>query len=72
MFVLGQGVDDPTAMFGTTKDLAARFGPDRVFDTPLSEEVDDGRLHRRRDERHAPGVHAQPARTSCCSRSTSS
>ena len=38
VFVLGQGVDDPTAMFGTTKDLAARFGPDRVFDTPLSEE----------------------------------
>ena len=39
VFVLGQGVDDPTAMFGTTKDLAARFGPDRVFDTPLSEEA---------------------------------
>jgi pyruvate dehydrogenase E1 component beta subunit len=38
VFVLGQGVDDPTAMFGTTRDLAARFGPDRVFDTPLSEE----------------------------------
>src|SRR5918993_3777656 len=38
VFVLGQGVDDPTAMFGTTKDLALRFGADRVFDTPLSEE----------------------------------
>jgi pyruvate dehydrogenase E1 component beta subunit len=38
VFVLGQGVDDPTAMFGTTKDLARRFGSDRVFDTPLSEE----------------------------------
>src|SRR5690349_20182825 len=37
--VLGQGVDDPTAMFGTTKGLAAHFGPDRVFDTPLSEEA---------------------------------
>ena len=37
VFVLGQGVDDPTAMFGTTKGLQARFGP-RVFDTPLSEE----------------------------------
>jgi pyruvate/2-oxoglutarate/acetoin dehydrogenase E1 component len=39
VFVLGQGVDDPLAMFGTTRDLAARFGADRVFDTPLSEEA---------------------------------
>jgi pyruvate dehydrogenase E1 component beta subunit len=38
VFVLGQGVDDPTAMFGTTKGLQARFGRSRVFDTPLSEE----------------------------------
>lgn len=38
VFVLGQGVDDPSAMFGTTRGLQARFGPDRVFDTPLSEE----------------------------------
>jgi pyruvate dehydrogenase E1 component beta subunit len=38
VFVLGQGVDDPSAMFGTTKGLHQRFGRDRVFDTPLSEE----------------------------------
>src|SRR5436190_2222069 len=38
VIVLGQGVDDPTAMFGTTKGLQQRFGRDRVFDTPLSEE----------------------------------
>jgi len=38
VFVLGQGVDDPTAMFGTTRGLQARFGRARVFDTPLSEE----------------------------------
>lgn len=38
VFVLGQGVDDPSAMFGTTRGLAERFGSDRVFDTPLSEE----------------------------------
>jgi pyruvate dehydrogenase E1 component beta subunit len=38
VFVLGQGVDDPTAMFGTTKGLQKAFGVDRVFDTPLSEE----------------------------------
>jgi acetoin:2,6-dichlorophenolindophenol oxidoreductase subunit beta len=36
--VLGQGVDDPTAMFGTTKGLQQRYGRERVFDTPLSEE----------------------------------
>jgi pyruvate dehydrogenase E1 component beta subunit len=39
VFVLGQGVDDPTAMFGTTRGLPARFGRTRVFDTPLSEEA---------------------------------
>jgi len=39
VFVLGQGVDDPLAMFGTTKGLHVRFGPNRVFDTPLSEEA---------------------------------
>lgn len=39
VFVLGQGVDDPSAMFGTTRGLAGRFGPTRVFDTPLSEEA---------------------------------
>lgn len=39
VFVLGQGVDDPTAMFGTTRGLQAKFGATRVFDTPLSEEA---------------------------------
>src|SRR4026209_866755 len=39
VFVLGQGVDDPLAMFGTTRGLHTRFGADRVFDTPLSEEA---------------------------------
>jgi pyruvate dehydrogenase E1 component beta subunit len=38
VFVLGQGVDDPSAMFGTTRGLHARFGGERIFDTPLSEE----------------------------------
>lgn len=39
VFVLGQGVDDPSAMFGTTRGLQERFGRQRVFDTPLSEEA---------------------------------
>ena len=39
VLVLGQGVDDPSAMFGTTRHLQERFGRHRVFDTPLSEEA---------------------------------
>lgn len=38
VFVMGQGVDDPSAMFGTTRGLQQQFGAGRVFDTPLSEE----------------------------------
>jgi pyruvate dehydrogenase E1 component beta subunit len=38
VFVLGQGVDDPSAMFGTTRGLQQKYGAQRVFDTPLSEE----------------------------------
>ncbi len=38
VFCLGQGVDDPTGMFGVTKGLAEKFGSHRVFDVPLSEE----------------------------------
>jgi pyruvate dehydrogenase E1 component beta subunit len=36
-YLMGQGVDDPAGMFGTTVGLQQRFGYDRVFDTPLSE-----------------------------------
>jgi pyruvate/2-oxoglutarate/acetoin dehydrogenase E1 component len=38
VFVLGQGVDDPSAMFGTTKGLKEKYGGARVFDTPVAEE----------------------------------
>jgi len=37
VFLMGQGVDDPMGMFGTTLDLHKKFGNERVFDTPLSE-----------------------------------
>lgn len=37
VFIMGQGVDDPEGMFGTTKNLHKDFGRERVFDTPLSE-----------------------------------
>jgi pyruvate dehydrogenase E1 component beta subunit len=37
VFVMGQGVDDPGGMFGTTLNLHKKFGSERVFDTPLAE-----------------------------------
>ena len=38
----GLGVTDPKAIFGTTLGLANRFGSDRVFDTPTSENAMTG------------------------------
>lgn len=37
VFVMGIGVDDHKAVFGSTKGLLERFGKERVFDTPISE-----------------------------------
>jgi len=37
VFIMGQGVDDPSAMFGTTLNLHKKYGSQRVFDTPLAE-----------------------------------
>ncbi|MFC1829961.1 alpha-ketoacid dehydrogenase subunit beta [Thermodesulfobacteriota bacterium] len=37
VFVMGQGVDDPGGMFGTTRGLQDEFGHRRIFDTPLAE-----------------------------------
>lgn len=42
VFVFGLGVDDPKAIHGTTRGLAEKFGPERVFDTPLSEDAMTG------------------------------
>ena len=40
--VMGLGVDDPKGMYGTTLNLHHEFGPDRNFDTPLSEDAMTG------------------------------
>ncbi len=37
VIVIGEGVPDPKAIFGTTKGLQEEFGEDRVFDMPVSE-----------------------------------
>jgi pyruvate/2-oxoglutarate/acetoin dehydrogenase E1 component len=42
VFVMGLGVDDPKAILGTTQGLAAAYGGERVFDTPLSEDAMTG------------------------------
>ena len=42
VFVIGIGVDDHTAIYGTTKGLVDRFGSDRVVNTPLSEDAMTG------------------------------
>lgn len=37
VYVMGQGVDDPSGMFGATLNLHKKHGEQRVFDTPLAE-----------------------------------
>ena len=40
--VMGLGVDDWRGIYGTTKGLVEKFGAERVFDTPLSEDAMTG------------------------------
>src|ERR671934_1149157 len=40
--VFGLDVDDPKAIQGTTRGLSEKYGPERVFGTPLSEDAMTG------------------------------
>lgn len=37
VFILGEGVDDPAGVFGTTSGLAKKFGKERIMDIPIAE-----------------------------------
>ncbi|CAK0759278.1 Alpha-ketoacid dehydrogenase subunit beta [uncultured Gammaproteobacteria bacterium] len=37
VFVMGEGVTDPKAVFGTTAGLIERYGPERVLEMPIAE-----------------------------------
>ena len=41
-FLMGLGVPDPKGIFGSTLGLQDKYGPDRVFDVPLSENAMTG------------------------------
>ena len=42
LLCFGLGVTDPKGVFGTTLNLEKKFGSDRVFDTPCSENAITG------------------------------
>ena len=42
IFVYGIGVPDHKKIFGSTARLVEKFGPERCFDTPLSEDAMTG------------------------------
>jgi pyruvate dehydrogenase E1 component beta subunit len=37
VFLIGEGIDDPGGVFGSTKDLHLEFGRERVMDSPIAE-----------------------------------
>ena len=42
VFVMGLGVSDPAAIFGSTKGLVEKYGPKRVIDMPVAENAITG------------------------------
>jgi pyruvate dehydrogenase E1 component beta subunit len=39
VFLFGEGIDDPGGVFGTTLNLQKEFGSERIFDTPICENM---------------------------------
>lgn len=39
VFLMGVGIDEPKGIFGTTTEPVRRFGPERAFDVPISENM---------------------------------
>ena len=39
VFLIGEDIGEPGGVFGVTQGLWARYGPDRLWDTPISEEA---------------------------------
>jgi len=39
VILFGEGIDDPSSMFGTTKKLKSKFPKNRIFEMPLSENL---------------------------------
>ncbi|MEQ9489818.1 MAG: thiamine pyrophosphate-dependent enzyme [Alphaproteobacteria bacterium] len=37
VYLMGEGIDDPSAFWGTTRGIAERFGPEKVVEMPISE-----------------------------------
>lgn len=37
VFIMGEGIDDPGGVFGSTRDLTKMFGNERVMDIPIAE-----------------------------------
>ena len=37
VFILGEGIDDPGGIFGSTLGLCDQFGPERIMDIPIAE-----------------------------------
>jgi pyruvate/2-oxoglutarate/acetoin dehydrogenase E1 component len=42
VYIMGLGVPDPTGIFGTTKGLVDKYGRNRVYDIPISENATTG------------------------------
>lgn len=42
VFIMGLDVDDPKSIMGSTRGILQKFGPERIFTTPLSEDAMTG------------------------------